>query len=163
MCLNHQPHKHRIEFLNLLNECWYISPRYYFCIVPHEEYKFDNPIILKENRPSSIMEKSHEWERVNDNHLSNDIISLGDPNYLELSFCTVVTESVMHSDVFLSEKTFKPLIGLRPFIILGDGGLYDKLREWKFDTFEDLFPDTSKGQDKYWREGTSDERINNVK
>ena len=66
---------------------------------------------------------------VNDNHLANDIISLGDPNYWNKHFCAVVTESVMHSDVFLSEKTFKPLIGLRPFIILGDGGLYDKLKE----------------------------------
>lgn len=164
MCLNHQPHKHRIEFLNLLNEVGIFHHGTISAIVPHEEYKFDNPIILKENRPSHIMEKSHEWERVNDNHLANDIISLGDPNYWNSHFCTVVTESVMHSDVFLSEKTFKPLIGLRPFIILGDGGLYDKLKELKFDTFEDLFPRIHrKGQDKYWRGGVPrSERINNA-
>jgi hypothetical protein len=152
MCLNHQPHKHRIEFLNLLHEVGMFHHGIVSAVVPHEEYTFQNPIVLKENRPSHIMEKAYEWEKINETHLANDIISLGDPQYWNSHFCTVVTESVMHSNVFLSEKTFKPLIGLRPFIILGDEGVYDKLKEYKFDTFEDLFPQIHrKGQSKYWR------------
>ena len=43
------------------------------------------------------------------------------------------------------------MIGLRPFIILGDIGLYDKLREWKFDTFEDLFLSNKVGTNVHMR------------
>ena len=50
----------------------------------------------------------------------------------------VVTETTIHSDVLLSEKTFKPIIGLRPFLILGDQNLYKKLVEMGFDVFEDM-------------------------
>tara|TARA_Y100000996_G_scaffold334698_1_gene271131 strand:+ start:8583 stop:9626 length:1044 start_codon:yes stop_codon:yes gene_type:complete len=155
MCLNHQPHWHRRYFLNYLHETGRFSDGIISAVKHHEEYKFDTPLILKENRPPNIMENSNEWERVNDTHLANDIISLGDPNYWNSHFCTIITESVMHSDVFLSEKTFKPIIGLRPFIIIGDEGVYDKLQEMGFDTFEDLFP-------KAHLKGQQTTRINNA-
>ena len=152
MTLNHQPHEHRRYFLNDLHTMMSFKDTIVSAVIPHEDYIFENPIILKENRPPHIMEKSNEWERVNDTHLANDIISLGEPQYWNKHFCTVVTESVMHSDVFISEKTFKPLIGLRPFIIIGDRHLYKKLKEWKFDTFEDLFPNIHLDEpDKYRR------------
>ena len=152
MTLNHQPHEHRISFLNDLYTMGLFKDTIVSAIKPHEDYIFENPIILKENRPPHIMDKSFEWERLSDTHLANDIISLGEPQYWNKHFCTVVTESVMHSDVFISEKTFKPLIGLRPFIIIGDRHLYTKLKEWKFDTFEDLFPNIHRDEpDKYRR------------
>ena len=152
MTLNHQPHEHRRYFLNDLHTMMSFKDTIVSAVIPHEDYVFENPIILKENRPPHIMDKSNEWERLSDTHLANDIISLGEPQYWNKHFCTVVTESVMHSDVFISEKTFKPLIGLRPFIIIGDRYLYKKLKEWKFDTFEDLFPNIHLDEpDKYWR------------
>tara|TARA_B100000686_G_scaffold29930_3_gene30503 strand:+ start:24363 stop:25412 length:1050 start_codon:yes stop_codon:yes gene_type:complete len=152
MCLNHQPHEHRIQLLNTLHEVGMFNHGIVSAIVPHEDYAFENPVILREKRDPHIMFNSHEWERVNEYHLANDIISLGDPVYWNKHFCTVVTESVMHSDVFLSEKTFKPMIGLRPFIILGDANVYKKLKEYGFDTFEDLFPRVHiEEKDKYWR------------
>lgn len=152
MCLNHQPHEHRIQLLNTLHEVGMFNHGIVSAIVPHEDYEFENPVILREKRDPHIMFNSHEWERVNEYHLANDIISLGDPVYWNKHFCTVVTESVMHSDVFLSEKTFKPMIGLRPFIILGDVNVYKKLKEYGFDTFEDLFPRVHiEEKDKYWR------------
>jgi hypothetical protein len=43
-------------------------------------------------------------------------------------------------NVFLSEKTFKPIIGLRPFVINGSPGIYRILKQAGFDCFEDLFP-----------------------
>ena len=39
----------------------------------------------------------------------------------------------------ISEKTIKPILGLRPFVVLGDDRLYDKLHEWGIDTFDDYF------------------------
>ena len=151
MTLNHQPHEHRRYFLNDLHTMMSFKDTIVSAVIPHEDYVFENPIILKENRPPHIMEKSFEWERLSDTHLANDIISLGEPQYWNKHFCTVVTESVMHSDVFISEKTFKPLIGLRPFIIIGDRHLYAKLKEWKFDTFEDLFPNIHRDEENKYR------------
>ena len=156
MCLNHQPHQHRRYFLNYLFETGRFKDGIISAVKPHEEYDFQNPIILKENRPPHIMKNFAEWEILSETHLANDIISLGDPTYWNSHFCTVITESCMHSDVFLSEKTFKPIIGLRPFIIIGDTGVYAKLKEMGFDTFEDLFPQA------HLTEGNQTTRINNA-
>jgi hypothetical protein len=50
----------------------------------------------------------------------------------------------------LSEKTWKPIIGLRPFLILGDQNIYEKLHELGFDTFDDIFGEWWKNKDKDW-------------
>jgi ubiquinone biosynthesis protein COQ9 len=63
----------------------------------------------------------------------------------------VVTESCHHTDVFLSEKIFKPIIGMRPFLVLGDRNIYVKLKELGFDTFEDLFPNVGLDNENYER------------
>ena len=51
----------------------------------------------------------------------------------------MVTETTDFTNVFITEKTFKPILGRRPFIILGDNNVYSVLKEWGFDTFDDLF------------------------
>jgi len=87
-------------------------------------------------RMAQIVEQFDE----NDRELKNvDCYSLGEPAIWNTFLINVVTESTTHSDVFLSEKTWKPLIGMRPFMILGDTNLYAKLNELGFDTFDDLF------------------------
>jgi hypothetical protein len=54
----------------------------------------------------------------------------------ELSQLTVVTES--HFDqtggLFITEKTFRPLLVGHPFMILGQTGTLKKLRSWGFQT-----------------------------
>jgi len=69
----------------------------------------------------------------------NDIYSLGDPDIWSKIFINVIVETTKHTNVFLSEKTWKPIIGLRPFLILGDDQLYPKLKELGYDTFDDIF------------------------
>jgi hypothetical protein len=64
---------------------------------------------------------------------------LGDINIWNQSFLNVVTETVDNS-FWLSEKTFKPIIGKRPFVILNEKSLAG-LKEVGFKTF-----------DKYWDE-----------
>ena len=56
----------------------------------------------------------------------------------------IVSETTTGSQdkgVFISEKTFKPIIGKRPFIVLGDYNLYKKLHDWGIDTFDDILGD----------------------
>lgn len=87
-------------------------------------------------RMAQIVEQFDE----NDRELQNvDCYSLGEPEIWSKFLINVVTESTTHSNLFLSEKTWKPIIGMRTFLILGDNNLYTKLKELGFDTFDDLF------------------------
>ena len=73
------------------------------------------------------------------NEFPNDIYSLGNPVEWNRFLINVIAETTKHTNVFLSEKTWKPIIGLRPFLILGDDSLYNHLQGFGFDTFDDLF------------------------
>ena len=63
------------------------------------------------------------------------------------SFVNVVTESYLDENiVFYSEKTYKPIRSLQPFIIFGNTGSLKKLKERGYKTFE-----------KWWDESYDDE------
>jgi hypothetical protein len=125
LCLNRKLHPFRVEFLQLL------EPLSNLGITSRGTAGFTDPVYnIKELDP-------HDPE--NHGTTVNDIFSLGDPNIWNQIFVDVVTESCKHSNVFLSEKTWKPIIGLRPFLILGDDNLYNQLHVLGFDTFDDIF------------------------
>ncbi len=52
------------------------------------------------------------------------------------TYVNLVTETFFGRNVFLSEKIFKPLSNLQPFIVLGDYGTLAELRRLGFKTFE---------------------------
>ena len=137
LCYNRKPHDHRVSLLNKIHNQGLENFGIISAIQTHKGYNFKNPIILDETHDKETLKIINEWENQNE----NDIVSLGDAENWSRHFLTVVTESSIHTDVFLSEKTFKPIIGLRPFLILGDQNLYKKLKEMGFDIFEDMFPD----------------------
>jgi len=56
--------------------------------------------------------------------------------WYENTYINLVTETFFGPDVFLSEKIFKPLSNLQPFIVLGDCGTLAELRKLGFKTFE---------------------------
>jgi len=74
--------------------------------------------------------------------IPNDNSTLGPLDVWNSSFLIIVTETDhnMHTAVpFLSEKIWKPLIGMRPFICLGDKGTIKSLKEAGFHTFNEFF------------------------
>lgn len=105
------------------------------------------------SRPNQPIGKIRYYMDVHDNErdfrFPNDIHGLGDADIWSKFFVNVVVETTKHTNVFLSEKTWKPIIGLRPFLILGDQQLYPKLKEHGFDTFDDVFG--TWWQDADWR------------
>jgi len=137
LCYNRKPHDHRVGLLNRIHENGLENFGIVSATIEDPRYNFPNPIILEESHDTRTLKIINEWEGQNE----NDIISLGDGENWQRHFLTVVTETTIHTDVLLSEKTFKPIIGLRPFLILGDQNLYKKLKEMGFDIFEDMFPD----------------------
>lgn len=52
------------------------------------------------------------------------------------TYINLVTETFFGRNVFLSEKIFKPLSNLQPFIVLGDYGTLRELKRLGFKTFE---------------------------
>ena len=78
---------------------------------------------------------------VGDIGIPNDIYSLGRQDIWQQSFLNIVSETQFDTDsTFLSEKTFKPIIGLRPFVINGNPKIYNWLAAAGFDCFEDIIP-----------------------
>lgn len=125
MCLNRKAHEHRLLLLNLLKSKNLLANG----IVSHPDLPIDESLIFVPN----------DGDGENNSSRINDIFSLGDPQLWNKHFINVVTETVIHTDVMISEKTWKPIIGLRPFLVLGDYTLYKKLHEFGIDTFDDVF------------------------
>jgi len=61
-------------------------------------------------------------------------------SFYQNSFMSVLTES---SDVgpgcYISEVIFKAIVFMHPFMIIGQPRTLEVLREWGFDTFDDVF------------------------
>ena len=149
MCLNNKCNDHRAYLLNNIMSEELDLGGLISVNQKDSRYTFDHPIQLKENRLTKLGEMFHPWEKMSPNHIVNDILTLGDPKHWSSHFATVVTETTHHTDVFISEKTFKPIIGLRPFIVIGDSGIYKKLRSWGIDVFDDIFPNATKEEDDW--------------
>ena len=67
----------------------------------------------------------------------NDLGSLGNLDRWQRHFLNIVSETEINNwhPLFVSEKTFKPLLGLRPFVIFGQTEVYKFLKKHGFKTF----------------------------
>lgn len=132
MSLNRKPHDHRVELVKRLIDCNLHIKGYVSLGLPdgdHRGIKF--PLILDSAEDTDLGMYG------NYSKIPNDILSLS--GYWDKHLITVVAETTHHTDVFLSEKIFKPVLGLRPFIVLGDRKVYEKLKHFGFDTYDDIF------------------------
>lgn len=131
MCLNRKPHGHRVRFVDMLKSYNMLDKGY--VTLGTDENSTHEPIYLDNDIE---FDKSLELNEIP--NIGNDINTLGNPLYWKSHMVNVVSETTTHSNVFVSEKTFKPIIGGRPFIILGDNQIYDVLHEIGIDTFDDI-------------------------
>ena len=115
MCLNRKPHAHRrtmVRYLEPVTNQGYLT-------VGADPLLTDNDI--------------------GDYTVPNDVYTLGDIVAWQDAYLNIVTETVFSNDeFFISEKTWKPIIGLRPFFVYGQPELRKYLKEQGFDIFEDL-------------------------
>ena len=144
ICLNRKPHPHRVNLVNYLlplNDYGYISLG-----LP------GNPITLDEEfaDEQGIRDEYGNLgvdERFVSKTILNDIFSIGSTEIWNRSFLCLVTETEFANanpqNFFTSEKTFKPIIGMRPFFVYGQAPLRQYLKDSGFDIFEDIFDYTS--------------------
>lgn len=70
----------------------------------------------------------------------NDLMSLGNMDVWRSSALCIVNETIYGPNTvqgfpFLTEKTFKPIVGMKPFIILGPDGAVEYLEQHGFKTY----------------------------
>ena len=74
--------------------------------------------------------------------IPHDVLSLHNINYWQSHFLHIIGATEFSSDVdlFISETQYKPILGLRPFVINGNPKTYQWLEEQGFKTFNKYFP-----------------------
>jgi hypothetical protein len=143
ICLNRKPHPHRRFLVEQLQQTGVFDQGWVTLGVPGEgAITVDNVFtedqgILDEYGAIGVEETTVSSK------IKNDIFSLGNLEIWRRSHLCVVTETDYMTpnleDFFISEKTWKPIIGLRPFYIYGQPGLRRYLKAQGFDVFEDIF------------------------
>jgi len=106
----------------------------------------DTDMYITINEKNEDFVETGHWFDLNDPNndfgIPHDLLSLGDMKYWKNHFMNIVGETISspYDPIFVTEKTFKPIIGERPFIINGNPRTYSWLRKHGFKTFTHYFP-----------------------
>jgi hypothetical protein len=134
LCYNRKPADHRKKFIEKCTTEKIVEKG---CI---SLGNFDDPTkaITVQNTATHTIRDSGVSGSVG---IPNDTMSLGPLDIWNKCLFIIVTETSHMIDVgspFTSEKIWKPIIGLRPFVCLGDNNTHKYLRDNGFHTFNDL-------------------------
>ena len=139
---NRKPRKHRIEFVKKiidtgLKDLGIVS-------MGNDNsgiYSNDSLKITIGEEPEDFA-KEGNWNMANPFGVPHDIHSLGNMEYWNSHFLNIVgeTEFLPWDNLFVTEKTWKPILGLRPFVINGQTKIYKYLRDNGFYTFNHYWP-----------------------
>jgi hypothetical protein len=135
MCLNRKPHWHRVRLFNKLTALDIVH----------------KGLVSMGGQGQAVTQLSadcdHDDLAPNANKdqtgLPNDIASIGLLSNWQQHFLNVVTETVygINQNHFVSEKIFKPIVGLRPFLVYDTDGAAWWLESRKFQHYNQDFSD----------------------
>lgn len=136
MCLNRKPHVHRLRLYQGLENLMILDRGF---------------VSMGGSPPMRLLPNDCEGQPLAPNPgsehygINNDVASLGNLDRWQRHFVNVVTETVWDLDThnFVSEKTFKPVLGLRPFLLYAVNGGVDCLRSRGIETYVSDFADIS--------------------
>jgi hypothetical protein len=135
MCLNRKPHAHRIKFYNQLIQLNLIDKGFVSMgsngNVP--ALALDCPDVIPLT-PNAGIEQ---------NGIPNDIATLGNIDNWQRHFLNIVTETVygINRNYFVSEKIYKPILGMRPFLVYDTDSADCWLKNRGFEPYTDDFVD----------------------
>jgi hypothetical protein len=133
-----KPRRHRVEItLKLLEEK---LDKLGIITLGANDANFDwsdglvGPVLTIDDHPSNY---KHNGEHTDYGGIPNDLVTLGRLDIWQNHFLNIISEMEYNHwhPMFVTEKTFKPIIGLRPFIIHGQQSVYPWLRKHGFKTF----------------------------
>jgi hypothetical protein len=139
-----KPRLHRVELTKLLIER-NLNTHGIITLGSNKNSSYDwsegqsGPVLTIEDYPSDY---KHNGKHDDFDGVPNDLTTLGRLNIWQRHFLNVVSETEFNSwhPRFVTEKTWKPMIGLRPFIIHGQSSIYTWLQKNGFKTFNNHWP-----------------------
>lgn len=142
VCYNRKPKPHRIDLVNKLIENNLVESG----IVTLGDSNVDYDITDgAESHPVLVIEEDLNQYTYGGKYnyydqfggIPLDVCSLGRLDIWQNHFLNVVSETVFYpwDNMFVTEKTWKPILGLRPFILNGQTLIYQWLRDNGFRTF----------------------------
>lgn len=133
MCLNRKPHQHRLRLYTGLADAGLLDSGFV-------SMGGDNPRYLNEDSEGQDIAPNGGRSQYG---IANDIVSLGNINNWQRHFLNIVTETIwdIEPSDFVSEKTYKPILGLRPFLIYAPNGGEACLKSRGLETYLDDFED----------------------
>lgn len=148
LCYNRKPHPHRIQLVEKLVQEDLLQDG--IVTLGKNDMNYDVSGGLKTDLFLSVDETPDDYScdkkyRVHTNFggVPYDLLSLGRMDLWQNHFLNIVSETTFFpwDDLFITEKTWKPIIGLRPFLVNGQTTIYKFLRDNGFRTFTHLFKD----------------------
>lgn len=66
------------------------------------------------------------------------------PNWYDSTYFSLVVESTVDdkTDIFITEKSFKPMAFYHPYMIIGQKGILEKLKIMGFETYDNIFDES---------------------
>jgi hypothetical protein len=145
---NRKPREHRVRLVKQLQQRNLDSYGIITLGRPNTVYDKDpnNQLYLSIGEdPKDYVEAGHWYDTtVQDQFgIPHDVLSLHRLDYWQQHFLNIIgaTEFNVWDDIFVSESQFKPIIGLRPFLINGNVRTYQWLVDNGFRTFNRWFVD----------------------
>jgi hypothetical protein len=148
---NRKPRQHRVQLVKKLQEQQLDQLGIITLGRPDVVYDKDpgNQLYLSVGEdPADYVEFGH-WSpgshptghQVDEFGIPHDVLSLHNPTYWRHHFLNIIgaTEFNVWDDIFVSESQFKPIIGLRPFLINGNPRTYQWLVDNGFRHFNHYF------------------------
>jgi len=136
MCLNRKPHWHRVRLYQQLESAGILEQG-----IVSLGGEGGQPVkLLNVDQGESDAAPNPGPEQYG---ISNDIFSLGHSSNWKRHFLNAVTETVfdINSNIFVSEKIFKPILGMKPFLIYDSDGAVSWLEHRGFVSYVDDFRD----------------------
>lgn len=138
MCLNRKPHWHRRKLYRQLESFDLLSSG--LVSMGHDS---GSPVrTLSNDVGSDIVAPNSEIDHYG---IPNNVCDLGSPENWRRCFFNVVTETFwdINHNYFVSEKIYKPVLGMRPFVVYDPDGGSQWLQDRGFETYERDFLDIS--------------------
>ena len=142
MNLNRKPRQHRAEFVDKLKKENLVN----FGLVSlgkneiaYSKKSTNDECLLVDQDPDYDIQGN--WGMDDSFGIVHDIHTLGNLQFWSSHFLNIVGETEFNpwDPMFITEKTWKPILGLRPFVINGQTKIYQYLRDNGFKTFESYF------------------------
>jgi hypothetical protein len=149
MCLNRKPKTHRIRMVESLHQAGLEKLGLLSLGANDQDYDVSegvNTEIYINPEPDADYSNNGFYKLEGSNlgfgGVPADLSSLGPLSNWQQHFLNIVSETVWRpwDPVFVTEKTWKPIIGLRPFVINGQTTVYEWLRRRGFRTFNHVWP-----------------------